>query len=374
MQGTVREADNDMQRVLSAAEELAVMGSWELDLHTGRGIWSDQMYRMRGLEPQSVEPTPRLLLDIAHPDDRGRVHDLLKAVSEDPNSIPREGLTFEFRTVRPDGSVREIRARGRIERDSRGEPVTWRGLAQDVTDQRVTERELYAHYAVGQALRDWQSFDEGVVTLLRRLGTALDLPMGSLWTCHGEDRRLHCRAFWRAPTVDTGEFEPLTRATTFGVGQGVPGRAWEIGQPLVVAEASSALDFKRREAAAAIGVRSGLALPAVANGKTLAVLTYFSFDTRGPSERLVRTLGGIGQELGRFLSSHRADLEPRRLSARELEVLTLAAEGLSGPAIAERLIVSPATIKTHFENLYEKLGVSDRAGAVAHALRTGLIR
>ncbi|MEA2288463.1 MAG: Bacterial regulatory protein luxR family, partial [Solirubrobacteraceae bacterium] len=38
------------------------------------------------------------------------------------------------------------------------------------------------------------------------------------------------------------------------------------------------------------------------------------------------------------------------------------------------LILSPATVKTHFENIYEKLGVSDRAAAVAHAMRIGLIR
>jgi two-component system nitrate/nitrite response regulator NarL len=41
--------------------------------------------------------------------------------------------------------------------------------------------------------------------------------------------------------------------------------------------------------------------------------------------------------------------------------------------IAERLVVSPATVKTHFTNLYPKLGVSDRAAAVAATLRLGLI-
>ena len=54
-------------------------------------------------------------------------------------------------------------------------------------------------------------------------------------------------------------------------------------------------------------------------------------------------------------------------------MLRLAAEGLSGPGIAERLVLSPATVKTHFEHIYEKLGVGDRAAAVAQALRTGLI-
>ncbi|MEA2285186.1 MAG: two-component system, NarL family, nitrate/nitrite response regulator NarL, partial [Solirubrobacteraceae bacterium] len=41
--------------------------------------------------------------------------------------------------------------------------------------------------------------------------------------------------------------------------------------------------------------------------------------------------------------------------------------------IAEQLFLSPATVKTHFEHIYEKLGVGDRAAAVAQALRTGLI-
>jgi DNA-binding CsgD family transcriptional regulator len=64
---------------------------------------------------------------------------------------------------------------------------------------------------------------------------------------------------------------------------------------------------------------------------------------------------------------------PSPLTARELEVMQLAADGLSGPEIAERLFVSPGTVKTHFQNVYAKLGVSERAGAVAKVLRQGLI-
>jgi DNA-binding CsgD family transcriptional regulator len=61
------------------------------------------------------------------------------------------------------------------------------------------------------------------------------------------------------------------------------------------------------------------------------------------------------------------------LTPRELEVLELAAEGLTGPMIACELVVSAATVRTHFEHIYSKLGVSDRAGAVAKAMRLGLI-
>jgi DNA-binding CsgD family transcriptional regulator len=61
------------------------------------------------------------------------------------------------------------------------------------------------------------------------------------------------------------------------------------------------------------------------------------------------------------------------LTPREEEVLQLAAEGLSGPNIAQRLFVSPGTVKTHFQNIYDKLGVRDRAAAVARGLRIGFI-
>jgi DNA-binding CsgD family transcriptional regulator len=61
------------------------------------------------------------------------------------------------------------------------------------------------------------------------------------------------------------------------------------------------------------------------------------------------------------------------LTPREREVLQLAAEGLSGPGIAERLYVSPGTVKSHFQNIYAKLGVRDRAAAVARGLRLAFI-
>ena len=61
------------------------------------------------------------------------------------------------------------------------------------------------------------------------------------------------------------------------------------------------------------------------------------------------------------------------LTARETEVLALIADGLSAPAIGARLHLSPATIKSHLRTLYEKLGVSDRAAAVAEAMRQGML-
>jgi two-component system nitrate/nitrite response regulator NarL len=83
---------------------------------------------------------------------------------------------------------------------------------------------------------------------------------------------------------------------------------------------------------------------------------------------------------GEALASMSAELQHRRsaehglLTAREGEILGLLADGASAPDIASRLHLSTATIKTHLHHLYDKLGVSDRAAAVAEGMRRGLIR
>ena len=77
---------------------------------------------------------------------------------------------------------------------------------------------------------------------------------------------------------------------------------------------------------------------------------------------------GLAAEIRR-----RAEPTGPTLSAREREVLKLIAAGSSVPMIAKTLFVAPSTVKTHVQRLYEKLGVGDRAAAVAEAMRRGLL-
>jgi two-component system, NarL family, nitrate/nitrite response regulator NarL len=79
------------------------------------------------------------------------------------------------------------------------------------------------------------------------------------------------------------------------------------------------------------------------------------------SGRLIEEINERGRREGPFLSE------------RETEILRMISQGHSSPAIAGRLHLSPATVKTHVHNLYGKLGVSDRGAAVAEAMRRGLL-
>jgi two-component system, NarL family, nitrate/nitrite response regulator NarL len=69
----------------------------------------------------------------------------------------------------------------------------------------------------------------------------------------------------------------------------------------------------------------------------------------------------------------RAQSQAPALSERERQVLQAFARGLSIPKTAAELYIEPSTVKTHTQRLYEKLGVSDRAAAVAEAMRRGLL-
>jgi DNA-binding CsgD family transcriptional regulator len=79
-------------------------------------------------------------------------------------------------------------------------------------------------------------------------------------------------------------------------------------------------------------------------------------------------VGGMGQDGTRGVAK-----DPRPPSAREVELLALAARGMSNREIAETLLLSEATVKRHLANVYGKMGVHSRSEAVAEALRSGLL-
>lgn len=143
-----QEALKDRQALLEQAEQIAHIGNWELDLRRNELTWSDEVYRLFGLEPQEFPATYEAFLERVHPEDR-------QAVDEAYSRSLREGeyqYQIEHRIVRAhSGDVRYVFETCTHERGSDGTLIRSIGMVQDVTEHKrlegkLTQQELRARW------------------------------------------------------------------------------------------------------------------------------------------------------------------------------------------------------------------------------------
>ncbi len=122
------------ERLLSAAQRITHIGSWQWEVGADQVTWSDELYRIYGLAPQETPMTYPGFLARVHPDD-------VEAVQARVSEAIADGRAFDFdeRIVRPDGSVRTLRSRGEPLVDAGGRVTGLIGTCLDVTERRQEE-------------------------------------------------------------------------------------------------------------------------------------------------------------------------------------------------------------------------------------------
>lgn len=137
---------------LAEAQAIASMGSWEWDIEADRLTWSDEMHRIYGVEPGSIDLDYETFLAFVAPDERARVDQIVRSAFE--SGQPFE---FEHRIRRDDGGVRTILSRGRVEMDARGRVLSMTGIGQDITDRVAAEENLRRSEENYRMLADYSS-------------------------------------------------------------------------------------------------------------------------------------------------------------------------------------------------------------------------
>jgi PAS domain S-box-containing protein len=122
---------------LRLALDAANSGTWEWDLQNNRYAWSDEIWRLYGLDPQAGEPSPEKWLSAIHTQDR----DLVRRALNDAAQQATE-LNLEHRVPLPDGSFRWVTLRGRPICDAKGAPLRLVGIAMDTTARKQAEQAL----------------------------------------------------------------------------------------------------------------------------------------------------------------------------------------------------------------------------------------
>jgi len=122
---------------LAAAQARAHIGSWELDLNTGKGSASSEWFEIVGHNPNLPMPSLEEFIASVHPDDQ------LRFATENARLMTGQGETqMDFRLVMPDGSYRWIDARVKVIADEQGHPQRLVGTTQDITARKLTEEAL----------------------------------------------------------------------------------------------------------------------------------------------------------------------------------------------------------------------------------------
>ncbi|HJT20338.1 MAG TPA: PAS domain S-box protein [Nitrospira sp.] len=132
------EALRDTQAALLRAQQAAHAGLWEIDLASRKMTWSQAYYELFGL-PLSEEPCLESWRRRVHPDDLADAQKQIRRSLEQPGPH-----SFQFRIVRPDGTVRWVQRQGDVMCDEEGRPVHISGITFDITERKQAEDALTA--------------------------------------------------------------------------------------------------------------------------------------------------------------------------------------------------------------------------------------
>ena len=133
----------EKERRLAEAQQIAQVGSWDLDFTSNRLSASEELCRIFGLQPGEFAGSLESYLHYMHPDDRESAKHVIQSAFE-----TLKPFFFEHRIIQPSGEIRLIEAQGRIIVNQQGVPVGMAGTGHDITERQAAEEHLHrlAHF------------------------------------------------------------------------------------------------------------------------------------------------------------------------------------------------------------------------------------
>ena len=229
------------------------------------------------------------------------------------------GKRIEISAVCKDG--REIPVELAISRTRIDDETYYFGFLRDISARREAEARLERQaletqmlFEVSTMAAEADSYERALETTLRAICRVSGWPIGHAFIVPELEHRLVSAGIWiedapgRSDTIRTA-----TENTAFFRGIGLPGRIWQDGEPIWVADTDAEANFPRK----GTGFRGAFGFPLHTNGRTVAILEFFSDTPTPPDPELLLTIRTLGDQLGRVIERKRTE-ERQRLLLDEL--------------------------------------------------------
>jgi PAS domain S-box-containing protein len=187
--------------------------------------------------------------------------------------------------------------------------------SRQTSEQLADSGELQrVEHAVARILAETDRPVEVYAAVLDTIGTSLGWGIGAVWEA-GQDGLLRCIQKWHAGE-GAPEFEALSEGIMLEPGIGLPGRVLVSGEPAWIVDVRDDPNFPRADTARRGGLHAAFAFPLRSPRGVVGVMEFFSRELREPDERLLRTMGALGSEVGQFVVRRQAEEEVRASESR----------------------------------------------------------
>jgi len=159
------------QDSLANAQRIAMLGNWDWDIPSNDLWWSDEIYRIFGLEPQEFKASYETFLEMVHPDDRRPLQDAVAQAIKD-----KKPYSIDHRIVLRDGTEKIVHEHAEVSFDAAGKPVRMSGTVQDISERKLGENALQEAKAEAEAAN--RSKSEFLALMSHDLRTPLNSILG----------------------------------------------------------------------------------------------------------------------------------------------------------------------------------------------------
>jgi PAS domain S-box-containing protein len=247
---------------------------------------------------------------------------------------------YETVRLRKDGTRIDVALNISPMADAAGHITGASAIGRDITKRKQRDRRFAAMHAVTSALAQSASLGEAAAPVLQTVGETLHCDLAVLWEVDAAADVLRCARVWHVPGIEATEFEHFSQQITISRDEGLPGQAWNTGEPTWVPEAPFPRSVERHRD----GPCGALALPLRSDGNVLGVLEFFGPDLRQPDVELFSLLTDLSSQIAQFIERRQAE-RLVHARAREFSLARTIQQGLlpKAPPVVPGLEIAGAS-------------------------------